>query len=180
MKLIDRQILRSFYKAWVICFFTLVSLYVVIDLFNRTDEFSSASGGTPSGFAQAVGLYYSHQVALIFDRLCGVIVLLAAMFTIAWMQRNNELLPFLSAGVPMRRLLWPVFIGTFSLVLLSVANRELVLPRIAEDLQNPASDPYGRRSRLVGAAYEPNGLLLAGQTAVPSKMANRASICTSP
>jgi lipopolysaccharide export system permease protein len=66
------------------------------------------------------------------------------------------------------------------MVLLSVANRELVMPRIAEDLQKPAADPHGLKSRVVSAAYEPNGILIAGQTASPSKMTVNGFSCTIP
>jgi lipopolysaccharide export system permease protein len=39
--------------------------------------------------------YYGIKTMQIFDRLCEAIVLLAAMFTVAWMQRSNELAPLL-------------------------------------------------------------------------------------
>jgi lipopolysaccharide export system permease protein len=180
MKIVDRYILRSFLKAWLVCFATLVCLYVLIDLFNRIDDFTQAADGTSQGLARVIARYYGYQIVLIFDRLCGVIVLLAAMFTVAWMQRSNELLPLLAAGVPIRRVLWPVFLGTVLMVGLSVANRELLLPRVALELQNPASDPQGVKQRLAGASYEPNGILLAGQWGVRQGMVVTGFTATVP
>jgi lipopolysaccharide export system permease protein len=180
MKLIDGLILRSFYKAWCVCFFALVSLYILIDLFNRLDELVSAGDGSTPAFLSVLAYHYGHQLVLIFDRLSGTIVMQAAMFTLAWMQRNNELLPLLAAGVPMRRVLRPVFLGTLSMVLLGMANRELLMPRIADQLQNPASDPRGEKSRLASSAYEPNGILLAGYEATRDGLVIRGFRCTVP
>jgi lipopolysaccharide export system permease protein len=165
MKLIDRLLLRNFFQAWLICFISLVSLYVVIDLFNKLDEFFEASDGTVGGFFATMAGYYGFQFILIFDRLYGVIVLLAAMFTIAWMQRNNELLPLLSAGVPTRRVLRPIFVGSLVMLALGIGNREVLMPQFAEQLQNPASDPRGEKILQVRGTYEPNDILVSGQSA---------------
>ena len=112
MKLIDRMLLRNFFKAWLVCFFSLVSLYIVIDVFNKLDQFIDVATQTETNLFEIMGVFYSYQLVLIFDRLCGVIILLAAMFTVTWMLRNNELLPLLSAGVSTRRVLQPVLLGT--------------------------------------------------------------------
>jgi lipopolysaccharide export system permease protein len=180
MKLIDGLILRSFYKAWCICFFSLVSLYIVIDLFNRLDDLASAGDGTALTLLSLIGQHYGHQLVLIFDRLCGTIVMLAATFTVTWMQRTNEILPLLAAGVPMRRILRPVFIGTVSMVLLSVANREFLMPHIAEQLQNPPSDPRGEKVRQAGSAYEPNGILISATLGEKKGMLTTGFSCTAP
>jgi lipopolysaccharide export system permease protein len=180
MTLIDRYLLRGFFKAWIVCFSSLVSLYVVIDLFNKLDEFVSASEQTGMGLAEVIGGYYAYQLVPIFDRLCGVIMLLAAMFTIAWMQRNNELLPLLSAGVPTRRVLRPVLLGTLVMLGLSVANRELLMPRVADHLENPATDPTGEQAVQVHGAYEPNGILISGQVAKRKERLIINLTCTVP
>jgi lipopolysaccharide export system permease protein len=163
MKLIDRWLLRTFFKAWTVCFVSLVSLYLVIDLFSKLDEFLEAADGATPRFLKVIAIFYSSQVVLIFDRLWSIIVLLAAMFTIAWLQRNNELLPLLSAGISTRRVLRPVFLGTLIVVGLSTANREWLMPRLADRLQHHASDPEGAHNKPIRGAYEPNDILISGQ-----------------
>ncbi len=180
MLLIDRMMMRNFFKAWLVCFFSLVSLYIVIDLFNKIDEFIDAAGKTDTPLIEVMGIFYSYQMVVIFDRLYGVIVLLAAMFTITWMLRNNELMPLLSAGVSTRRILRPVFYGTLVMLALGVANRELLIPRVADELQNPASDPRGEGVRSVNGAYEPNGILISGQHAFRQGMVVHGFACTIP
>ena len=180
MKLIDRMLLRNFFKAWLVCFFSLVSLYVVIDIFNKLDQFIDVAGQTDTNVFEVMGVFYSYQLVLIFDRLCGVIILLAAMFTVTWMLRNNELLPLLSAGVSTRRVLQPVFFGTVVMLALSVANREMLMPRIADKLENPASDPHGEGMKVVTGGYEPNGILIAGHVGYRKGMLIKNFTCTIP
>src|SRR5205814_1804965 len=103
---------------------SLLSLYVVVDMFTNIEDFAHGHDGLAS-ILKHIGTYYGYKVAQIFDRLCEAIVLLAGMFTVAWMQRNNELLPLLSAGVSTRRAVRPVLFGACGLLCLAVANQEL-------------------------------------------------------
>jgi lipopolysaccharide export system permease protein len=62
------------------------------------------------------------------------------MFTVAWMQRNNELLPLLSAGVSTRRVVLPVLVSASIMLSLTVLNVELFIPRLASQLVVEKSD----------------------------------------
>ncbi len=179
MKLLDRMLIRGYFKTYLICFISLVSLYVVIDLFSNLDEFTEGTGG----FAAAVermGAYYGYRLVLIFDRLSGVIVLLAALFTVTWMQRNNELLPLLASGIPTRRVLLPLFVATSAMIGVGVANRELLIPHVAERLHLPAEDPYGVKGKPVNGEYEPNGILITGHWSCASERRVQPFACTIP
>src|SRR5438105_1298690 len=129
LKLLDRMLIRSYVKAYLICLVSLLSLFIVVDLFTNLDDFTHGHRGLGS-VLKHIGIYYSYKTAQVFDRLCEAIVLMAAMFTVAWIQRNNELLPVLSAGVSTRRLVRPVLCAACAMVGLSIANQELVLPRV--------------------------------------------------
>ena len=47
--------------------------------------------------------YYLIHQASYFDRLGGVISMMAAIFTVTWMQKNNEHLAMLAAGISTQR-----------------------------------------------------------------------------
>ncbi len=108
-KLIDRQMVRGYFKSYFVCLASLLSLYVVVDLFTNLDDFTHHNKGLGASILR-ICTYYGYKVAQIFDRLCEAIVLLAAMFTVAWMQRNNEQVPLLSAGISTRRIVAPVLL----------------------------------------------------------------------
>src|SRR5262245_47538064 len=125
MNILDRQMIRSYLKAYLICLLSLLSLYIVVDLFTNIEDFAQNQKNV-LGVLKQIGTYYGYKVTQIFDRLSEAIALLAAMFTVAWMQRNNELIPLLSAGVSTQRVVRPVLISACAMLVLTVLNQELL------------------------------------------------------
>ena len=158
---LDRLFLISFFRSYAIVLSSLLSLYVVIDLFTNIDSFGKPGGGFRS-VVEHITQYYGYQITLIFDRMAEAITLLAAMFTVSWMQRNNELLPQLSAGIPTRRVLRPVLLGSAVTLSFAPLNQELVIPRIANQLLVPKDDPEGAKAQVLLGAYDPTGVHIEG------------------
>lgn len=181
MKLMDKLIFSSFVKAWFICFISLISLYTVIDAFNSIEDLIEASRLSKQSITYTIITYYSNMIILIFDRLCPVILPLAATFTISWMRKNNELVPMLSAGIPLHRLLRPIYIGCLFFVGIQVLNRELMLPKVAEFVEIKPHESLGSTSfRLVNCFREPNGVLIDGRAAYPKDKMIQQFSCTIP
>ncbi len=164
LKLIDRQLVIGYFKAYFICLISLLSLYVVVDLFTNLDDFTSKQRGF-SYVLRDIGVYYSIKVTQIFDQLCEYIVLLSAMFTISWMQRQNEMVPLLSAGISTRRIVAPVLCSAFVMLGLAVINQELIIPKVGHRLLHDKDDPIGEKEIGVRGAYEPNGIHIEGEKA---------------
>lgn len=159
MSTLDRMYLINYLRSYCIVLGSLLSLYIIVDLFTNLDKFSGR------GFQMMlvyIWKYYSVQTMQIFDRLSEMISLLGAMFTIAWMQRNNELLPQLSAGIPTRRVVRPVLIGAAFTLALGPLNQEFVIPRIAEDLTKPRDDLELDRPTEVKGTYDLAGMHIEG------------------
>ena len=97
MKTLDRLIVVAYARSYLICLISLLILYIVIDLFTNLNDFFDGRDLVQA--VSGIGRYYLYRSSQIFDRLCEPILLLAATFTVAWMQRSNELLPLLSAGI---------------------------------------------------------------------------------
>jgi lipopolysaccharide export system permease protein len=161
--LIDRQLTYAFIKAYIFCLVSLLGMYIVIDLFMNLDDFTR--DGSFADTVNYILTYYGYKTTQIFDRLSEAIALLAAMFTVAWMQRNNELLPLLSAGVSTRRVVRPVLLAACATLGLSVLNQELVLPNIDNYLVDHRGDREGNRETQVKGAFESNGIHLSGKAA---------------
>lgn len=154
MSTLDRMFFISYLRSYAIVLVSLLSLYVIVDLFTNLNDFTGSKGGFAS-IAQHILGYYSVQIAIIFDRLSELITLIAAVFAIAWMQRNNELLPQLSAGVPTRRVIRPIVFGAFLTLLLGPLNSELVIPEFADALSIPRDDPDLKKPTQVRGAFDP-------------------------
>jgi lipopolysaccharide export system permease protein len=160
-RVLDRLLVFSYIKSYLICLVSLLGLYIVVDLFMNVNDFAHANDGLMK-FLGHIGKYYAARSTTIFDRLSEMIVLLAAMFTIAWVQRNNELLPQLSAGVSTQRVVRPVLLSACGFLTLAILNQELLIPQLSTVLSIQRDDPNGERDLVVRTGYEPNGVCLWG------------------
>jgi lipopolysaccharide export system permease protein len=163
MRILDQQRYWAFFKAYVICFVALIGLYIVIDAFSNFDEFSKRAEGAVEMF-QIMGRFYLVHTSQFYDRLCGVIGMMAAIFTVTWMQRNNELLAMLAAGISTQRVVRPVWISTIIVSLLAVFNQEVIMPRYAEEIQKRHDDD-GQQRVQVYSRYDTNRVLIHGREA---------------
>jgi lipopolysaccharide export system permease protein len=168
MRLLDRYLLMHFLKAYAACFVCLVGLFILLDLFARIDEFTKESDGVLK-FCRNVLAYYGCRVPWFFQRLSGLLCLLAGLFTLAWLERQNEVIAWLAAGVPGRRLLVPILLGTMLVIGLSVLNREFVVPACRTHLQRTPDDPFGEKPVLAQGAYDHNRIHLTGAASQPKR-----------
>lgn len=180
MILLDRYLFKNFVKAWLALFVSLVSLYVIIDAFSHFDGILQAANYMQKSVTETMAIYYSYQLVLIFDRLCGVILLLAATFTLAWLQRQNELVPLLAAGVPTTRIMKPIYLACFLFIGLQLANRELLMPQLAQELELGLSNPNGEKAKPITGGFDSTGILLQGTSAIPAEKLVRGMSCTVP
>jgi lipopolysaccharide export system permease protein len=163
VRILDRQRYWAFLKAYVICFTALVGLYVVIDAFSNFDEFTKRAQGAVAIFG-VMGRYYLVHMTEFYDRLCGVIGMMAAIFTVTWMQKNNELLAMMAAGISTQRVIRPVIISAVIVSSLAVANQEWLMPRVAEELMKPHADDGSLKVR-VPSTYDSNQVMIHGDEA---------------
>ncbi|MBI2807770.1 MAG: LptF/LptG family permease [Planctomycetes bacterium] len=163
--ILDRQMVFSYIKAYAFCLMSLMGLFIVIDLFINLEDFMAGRKDFAS-LARFISVYYGYKSFQIFDRLCESVVLLAGMFTVAWMQRNNELLPLLSAGVSTRRVVQPVLLCAFAMMGLVVANQEYGLPNIDVWMLENRRNTEGVKESDVKGTWDLNGVFVDGRSAV--------------
>ncbi len=142
MKIIDRYVLRQFLQTFAICFLSLTGLYIVFDAFTNLEEFLRCSDQA-GGLLPLMGSFYGYQSILFLDRTSGLLALVAAMFTVSWLQRHHEATALLSAGISRTRIVKPIVIAAVVISLLSAASRELVIPRLREQLSRRPQDLIG-------------------------------------
>ena len=91
-----------------------------------------------------LGEYYLFKAIGFFERLSGVISLIAAMFTVTWIQRHNELTALMAAGISRVRVVMPVIVACITMAILTGAGRELVIPRFRQQIVVATPQPDGR------------------------------------
>lgn len=136
MNTFDRYILRRFWHVFAIGFVATFGLYVVFDAFTNADEFQVDASGTVDMLSR-MSLHYFFQAFPFFDLVGPILVVLAAMGVFALLQRQSEIYPVLSAGIPTWRLAVPIVVGTLTIVLGLTINQELIIPTVADRLQAP-------------------------------------------
>ncbi|MEN0110636.1 MAG: LptF/LptG family permease [Planctomycetota bacterium] len=164
MRRIDRYLLFQFATTLVICFVSLAGLYTVIDAFTRAEDFTE--GRSMGDAAKAAGRYYAVQSLGFFNRTSGVLALIAAMFTVTWAQRNNEMTALLAAGVPRLRVLRPVMIAAIAVAAAAAGVREFALPPMRHELSLDSKDLSGGRTVEVKPLHDNvTDLLVGGERA---------------
>ena len=161
MRIIDRYLLRQFIQTFLICFLSLVGIVIVFDLFTNLDEFVEA-GKANGGAMRFIGRYYLFQTIGFFDRIGGLLALISAMFTVSWIQRNNEMTALMSAGISRVRVLLPIIAAVAVVSLIMAANREILMPRFRHELSRGSKDPAGCKPQSLGSRYDGRTNVLLG------------------
>jgi lipopolysaccharide export system permease protein len=142
MRIIDRYLLRQYLQTFLICYLSLMGLYVVFDAFTNLEEFLRC-GEKSGGLLTLMGSFYAYQSIAFFDRTSGLLALISAMFTIAWIQRHNEMTALMAAGIHRVRVVKPVIAAAVVISVLATVNRELVIPRFTKQLSRQPQDLIG-------------------------------------
>jgi len=163
MYILDRYLLRQFLQTFVICYLSLTGLYVVFDAFTQLDEFLrwAETGG---GLLAVMGPHYFYRSVWFFDRTAGLLTLTAAMFTVTWIQRHQELTAIMSAGISRIRVVVPIIVAAVAISVLAAVNREMVIPVFRNELAMKPRDMTGDVGRELVPRYDnQTDILLRGQ-----------------
>jgi lipopolysaccharide export system permease protein len=120
MKLIDRYLLRTLLVPLVYCLAAFIMIYVVYDLFDHLPDFIEAR----TAF-QDVVRYYIYLIPSVLILIVPISLLLAVLYSLSQLTKNNELTAMRASGVSLYRLLVPfTLVGLlFSLGVLQVNER---------------------------------------------------------
>ncbi len=142
MNLLDRHIIVRYLSNFVLLFGLLFVFAISIDVVVQFDSFSDAakSRAEVSGIAyplvlvQAILDFHAPRIFQFFAFMTGLVGIGAAGFTLVQMHRTRELVAIMAAGVPLQRVAAAILAAQLGVVLLQLADQELVLPRIAARL----------------------------------------------
>ncbi|MBN1558310.1 MAG: LptF/LptG family permease [Lentisphaerae bacterium] len=127
MKLIDRYLLREYLLPIVYCLLAFCMVFVIYDLFDHVADFLEAD--TP---AWLIVRYYLCLLAPNLEYLIPAALLLATLYTLWQLSRNNELTAMRSSGVSLYRLMSPFLSVGLAFTVLTGALKESVAPRAAQ------------------------------------------------
>jgi len=160
MKILDRYITKNFLIGYVISFCVLMGLRVIIDLFVNLDEFTEhADLGTLAVFKNIV-VFYMLNGTIYFRDFAGMIGVVAAVFSLGRMIRNNELVAMMSSGISLKRVIGPIIILSMFMTGVLVIDQELIIPPLADKLVRSHDDVPGQESYDVWFINDGSGSLV--------------------
>ena len=148
MLILHRYLLRQFVQVFVICFSSMMGLFVVIDAFGNLEEFVRY-GDKHGGAMAVIAQYYAYRSLSFFDGTSAIVTLIAAMFTLANFQRFNEMTALLAAGIPKWRIIKPIIVAAGVITLAAVVNREVIIPACRDHLSRDVHDLWGEKAKEV-------------------------------
>jgi lipopolysaccharide export system permease protein len=96
-----------------------------------------------------------------------MLVLMSAMFTMAWIQRHHEMTALMAAGIARMRVVGPVLAASVAVILLAVVNREIVIPKLKDQLAKRPSELKGKVIEELLPQYDnATDVLIEGEHAV--------------
>lgn len=163
MTTLDRHLLMRFLYASGVFFIAALGLYVVVDGFINLDDFQHRHGAEGLlGLLGSMGWHYLCQCSALFEMFGPTAAAMGVTTTLALMSKHGELHPILAAGIPTYRLAWPFVVGMVLVNALLIANQELVIPRIASQLQS-ARGGGGAEGRQVESCLSASGIYITGE-----------------
>lgn len=177
MKIIDRYLLSSFIKNYLISLMALVGMYVALDMVFNFGNLTQARGHSVANLGMwrvmyDIADYYFYEAFFFYVQLSGVIAVVAAAFTLMRLSRFNETTALLAAGTPLLRVAASVIVAgiALNLVLLPV-DQELIIPRMISKLARERGDVHEAADRTWAVRMledEYNGLFSAAMYWAPT------------
>lgn len=107
VRLLDRYLLRRFYKVFVVVLGGIILLYILVHFFERIDIYIDKKARP-----QDLVLYYTTLIPYLLVLLLPMAELLGVFFSIGDMARRFEILAMRSAGIPTYRIFYPLALAS--------------------------------------------------------------------
>lgn len=171
MTRIDRYLLFLYVRVLFICFFSLAGLLIVTHVFSNLDEFLRFTEQSESTLISVLIEYYGPYTLSIYERLSGLLALLALLFVVAWLNRTNEFTALMSSGITKRRVVRPLMVAAAAVILVAAGLRELAIPNYQDRLDRNPQDLSGDFPRPMKPTFDNQAYaLFQGRHLLPANM----------
>ncbi len=120
--ILSAYLLREYIKRIMMTLFVMGLLYIVIDLFEKIDEFIVNKAS-----AEQLIMYFLYKLPLVLIQMTPVAILISTMFLIGAFSKSNEFTAMKAAGIPLIRIVSPLlFLAFFISVIILILNETVV------------------------------------------------------
>jgi lipopolysaccharide export system permease protein len=123
MMILKKYVLFMFIKVYLLTVSGLIGIYLIIDFFERVDEFMAKN-------APLIDLvsYYIYKIPFIASYMAPQSVLLATVITLASLARQNELTAMKACGISVTGITLPIIGASALIALMVLASSEYLAP----------------------------------------------------
>jgi len=123
MSVLTRYILREITKVFSIILLAFVMIYVLVDFFERVDNFIEAGAKL-----HYMLIYILFKLPLVVDQMTPVAVLMATIIALGLLARSNEIIAMRASGVSPLKVIAPSLMLASLIAVLSFLNSESIIP----------------------------------------------------
>jgi lipopolysaccharide export system permease protein len=123
VNLLNRYLFSQFLKYFFTVNAGFVAIYLLIDFFEKIDNFDSA--GKPMSLALE---YFILIIPFVVDQLGPVFILLSGVITLGILNHSNEFTALKAGGIPLRLIIKPLILGSIFFTFLFMAAAQWLLP----------------------------------------------------
>lgn len=163
MKILDRYIAKNFLIGYIIAFCVLIGLRIIIDLFVNLDEFTEHADLGALAVIGNILSFYALNSLLYFRDFAGMIIVVAAAFSLGKMIHYNELVAVMASGVSLKRVIVPIVLLSFILTGLLIVDQEFLIPPFSDKLVRGQDAIPGEETYDVWFIDDDNGSLICSQ-----------------
>ncbi len=123
MNLLDRYIFKQFLWNFFLVLCGLLSLYLLIDFFEKVDNFTDK--GKSVGYALQ---FFMLKIPDIYFQLSPVCILLAGIVTLGILNQNKEAIALNAGGISFIRIIAPLMVASVLITFTTIAMGQWLLP----------------------------------------------------
>ena len=124
LRTLDRYIIRQFLGTFFFMLVTIMMIAVVFDISEKTEDFARMTATT----TEIVRDYYLNFIVYYANLFSGLFIFLAVLLFTSRLAHRTEIIAMLSSGVSFPRIMWPYFLASTFLAILSLVINHQVLP----------------------------------------------------
>ncbi|MEQ8763969.1 MAG: LptF/LptG family permease [Planctomycetota bacterium] len=132
MKKLDRYVGRNFLWTYGVCFTFFLGIYLIIDFIGKSNDYIKSARELSKVNVDVQSLivsYYLMSLPWIYMQIAPFITAMAAMFTMARLRHQNELVPMVFGGTSLYRVILPILFLAVGAGALMFGFQEWLVPR---------------------------------------------------
>ena len=147
MNILDKYIIKKFLGTYFFIVAIILAIVIVFDLVEKVDDFMDSH----APLSAIVFDYYLNLLPYYANMLSPLLVFIAVIFFTSKMAGQTEIVAILASGVSFRRLMFPYFVGSFIIAVITFVLASWVISfanRTRIDFENK----YVKSRRVTGLA----------------------------